>query len=85
MATCVDVINGYTCTCEGGYIGDNCETGTYNLISGFYDGEKQVIQWVMYFMPDNMGHDKNKMLIWTVDTTYIANYSLGRDDSVTGH
>ena len=26
-ATCVDVINGYNCTCAAGYTDDRCETG----------------------------------------------------------
>ena len=25
--TCTDQINGYNCTCGGGYAGTNCETG----------------------------------------------------------
>jgi hypothetical protein len=25
---CRDQVNGYTCTCAGGYTGDLCETGT---------------------------------------------------------
>ena len=28
-ATCSDDVNGYSCNCTSGYIGDNCETGQY--------------------------------------------------------
>ncbi len=28
--TCTDVPNGYTCVCESGYTGDECQTGIYN-------------------------------------------------------
>ena len=24
---CIDIINGYTCTCKHGYYGDTCENG----------------------------------------------------------
>ena len=27
--TCVDGVNSHTCSCEAGYTGDNCETGTF--------------------------------------------------------
>jgi hypothetical protein len=31
--TCVDKINGYTCTCLAGYFGTHCETGNITLLS----------------------------------------------------
>ena len=27
--TCTDQLNRYTCTCESGFTGNNCETGIY--------------------------------------------------------
>ena len=30
--TCVDRINGYTCNCEPGYTGVNCQTGHLNTL-----------------------------------------------------
>ena len=29
LATCVDNVNGYSCTCGPGYTGEVCETGMY--------------------------------------------------------
>ena len=31
--TCTDLINAYSCTCEDGYEGTDCETGNYSLFS----------------------------------------------------
>ena len=32
-STCVDIINGYNCTCAARFTGDRCETGTFENIS----------------------------------------------------
>lgn len=30
--TCTDLVDDYNCTCLQGYVGRNCENGTYNII-----------------------------------------------------
>ena len=32
-ATCIDLVNGYTCTCVIGYTGINCQTSTFSYLS----------------------------------------------------
>lgn len=34
-ATCVDELNRYSCTCQPGYQGTNCETGDRDIDGGF--------------------------------------------------
>ena len=31
--TCVDAVNSYSCTCDDGYTGTNCETGKLSQFS----------------------------------------------------
>ena len=37
--TCIDNVNSYTCTCDDGYTGTNCETGMSHQVQVSYSFE----------------------------------------------